>query len=224
MTLPETPMEDPKLDLLTPANHTLVLVDYQPQMLFGVASIDRQLLKNNAVALAKAARAFGVPTILTSVETKGFSGYIFPELLEVLAEAEIYERSSMNTWDDVRIKAQVKRLGRRKLVFAGLWTEVCINMPVLEALGEGYDAYFVEDASGGTSPSAHAMAVQRMIQAGAVPVTWQQYMLELQRDWARKETYGSVIEIVKAHSGGYGSGVEYAYTMVHNQPQSRKAA
>ena len=217
-------MSDPKQELITPDNNALVLIDYQPQMLFGVTSIDRQLLKNNAVALAKAAKAFKVPTILTSVETESFSGYIFPELLDVLPKHEIYERSSMNTWDDARIKAEVKRLGRKKLVLAGLWTEVCITMPALEALKDGYQVYFVEDASGGTSSSAHNMAVQRMIQAGAVPLTWQQYLLELQRDWARKQTYNDTIAIVKEHSGGYGSGVEYAYTMVHKQAQSRKAA
>jgi len=217
-------MADAKHELLTPANHTLVLIDYQPQMLFGVSSIDRQSLKNNAVALAKAAKAFKVPIILTSVETQGFSGYIFPELLDVLAKQEIYERSSMNTWDDTRIKAEIKRLGRKKLVLAGLWTEVCITMPTLEALKDGYDLYFVEDASGGTSVSAHGMAVQRMVQAGAAPLTWQQYMLELQRDWARKDTYDATIAIVREHSGGYGSGVEYAYTMVHKQPPSRKVA
>ena len=217
-------MQDGKHELLTPVNNVLVLVDYQPQMLFGVTSIDRQLLKNNAVALAKAAKAFTVPTILTSVETTSFSGYIFPELLGVLPKQEIYERSSMNTWDDGRIKAEIKRSGRKKVVFAGLWTEVCITMPVLEAFKDGYEAYFVEDASGGTSQSAHTMAVQRMIQAGAVPITWQQYLLELQRDWSRRETYDATMAIVKEHSGGYGSGVEYAYTMVHKQQPSQKAA
>jgi nicotinamidase-related amidase len=217
-------MQDGKHELLTPVNNVLVLVDYQPHMLFGVTSIDRQLLKNNAVALAKAAKAFTVPTILTSVETTSFSGYIFPELLDVLPKQEIYERSSMNTWDDGRIKAEIKRSGRKKVVFAGLWTEVCITMPVLEALNDGYEAYFVEDASGGTSQSAHTMAVQRMIQAGAVPITWQQYLLELQRDWSRRETYDATMAIVKEHSGGYGSGVEYAYTMVHKQQPSQKAA
>lgn len=217
-------MSNAKHELLTPANQVLVLIDYQPQMLFGVTSMDRQVLKNNAVALAKTATAFKVPTILTSVETESFSGYIFPELLDVLPKNKIFERSSMNTWDDQRIKAEVKRLGRPKIVFAGLWTEVCITMPVLEALKDGYDVYFVEDASGGTSQSAHSMAVQRMIQAGAVPMTWQQYLLELQRDWSRKETYNDTIAIVKDHGGGYGSGVEYAYTMVHKQPQSRKVA
>ena len=217
-------MQEGRLDLLTPANNVLILIDYQPQMLFGVTSIDRQLLKNNAAALAKAAKAFKVPTIVTSVETTGFSGYVFPEILDVLPKNEIFERSSMNTWDDKRITAEVKRLGRKKVVFAGLWTEVCITMPVLEALKDGYEVYFVEDASGGTSASAHNMAVQRMIQAGAVPITWQQYLLELQRDWSRKETYNDTLAVVKEHSGGYGSGVEYAYTMVHKQPQSRKAA
>jgi nicotinamidase-related amidase len=130
----------------------------------------------------------------------------------------------MNTWDDAKIKAELKRLERPKLVLAGLWTEVCITMPSLEAMKDGYEVYFVEDACGATSASAQNMAVQRMIQAGAAPLTWQQYLLELQRDWSRKETYNQTLDIVKQHSGSYGSGVEYAYTMVHKQPQSRKAA
>lgn len=217
-------MSDSKLELMTSINHALVLIDYQPQMLFGVTSIDRQLLKNNAVALAKTAKAFKVPTLLTSVETASFSGPIFPELLDVLPTNRIFERSSMNTWDDQGIKSELKRLARTKVVFSGLWTEVCITMPTLEALKDGYDVYFVEDASGGTSLSAQTMAVQRMIQAGAVPLTWQQYLLELQRDWAHKDTYGATMDIVKQHSGAYGSGVEYAYTMVHKQPPSHKAA
>lgn len=216
-------MTDPKHELITPNNNALVLIDYQPQMLFGVANMDRQLLKNNAVALAKAAKAFEIPLLLTSVETASFSGYIFPELLNVLPDHKIFERSSMNTWDDQGIKAELKRLGRKKIVFAGLWTEVCITMPTLEALQDGYEVYFIEDACGGTSQSAHDMAVQRMIQAGAVPLTWQQYLLELQRDWSRKDTYDATIELVKEHSGAYGSGVEYAYTLVHKQPQSHKS-
>ncbi len=208
-------------NLLTPLNHAVVLIDYQPQMLFGVASMDRQLLKNNALALAKTAVAFQVPIILTSVETGSFSGYIFPELLDVLPQGTIYERSSMNAWDDERIRVELKRLARPKLVLAGLWTEVCITMPTLEAMKDGYELYFVEDACGATSTAAQNMAVQRMMQAGAVALTWQQYLLELQRDWARKETYDQTMAIVKAHSGAYGSGVEYAYTMVHKQPPSR---
>lgn len=217
-------MDNPKHELLNPSNNTLILIDFQPQMLFGVASMDRQLLKNNVVALAKAAKVFKVPTVLTSVETSSFSGLIFPELLDVLPTNKIYERSSMNSWDDPGIKAELKRLGRKKLVLAGLWTEVCVGMPTLEALKDGYDLYFVEDACGGTSQSAHSMAIQRMIQAGSTPVTWQQYMLELQRDWARKETYEATTSIVREHSGAYGSGVEYASTMVHKAPASRRAA
>lgn len=217
-------MADPKTEILTPSNNTLILIDYQPQMLFGVVSMDRQLLKQNATALAKTAKAFKVPTILTSVETASFSGNIFPEILDVLPKQKIWERSSMNTWDDQGIKAEVKRLGRKKVVLAGLWTEVCITMPTLDALKDGYEIYFVEDASGGTSNSAHSMAVQRMIQVGAVPLTWQQYLLELQRDWSRKDTYDATMNIVKAHGGAYGSGVEYAYTMVHKQPASTRAA
>jgi len=210
---------NPKHDLLTPANNTLILIDHQPQMTFGVASgIDRQLLKNNVVALAKAAKVFDVPTILTSVETEGFSGYLWPELLAVLPGHKIYERSSMNTWDDSAIKAEVKRLGRRKLVMAALWTEVCLTFPVLEAMRDGYEVYFVEDASGGTSVAAHEMAVQRMIQAGAVPLTWQQYLLELQRDWSRKGTYAGTTGLAMEHGGAYGSGIDYAVTHVHKMP------
>lgn len=215
-------MSNPKHELLTPENCTLILIDHQPQMTFGVSNIDRQLLKNNVVGLAKAAKLFKIPTILTSVETEGFSGYIWPELLDVFPGQKIYERTSMNTWDSAEVKAEVKRIGRKKLVIAALWTEVCLNFPALEAMAEGYEVYFVEDASGGTSVSAHNFSVQRLIQAGAVPVTWQQFLLEMQRDWARKETYDGTIGIVQEHSGAYAVGVEYAKTMVHKMPQSRK--
>ncbi|MDO9236065.1 MAG: hydrolase [Aquabacterium sp.] len=208
-------MTQGKLELLTPQNCALILIDHQPQMTFGVANIDRQLLKNNVIGLAKAAQVFKVPTVLTSVETESFSGEIWPELLAVLPDNKIFERTSMNTWDDAAVKAELKKFGRKKLVFAALWTEVCLNFPALEAMAEGYEVYFVEDASGGTSVAAHNMAVQRMIQAGAVPITWQQFMLEMQRDWARKETYAGTTGIVVEHSGAYGSGIDYAMTHVH---------
>ncbi|MFZ6656325.1 hydrolase [Undibacterium sp. TJN19] len=217
-------MTSPKLDLLTPANHSLILIDHQPQMTFGVASgIDRQLLKNNVVALARSARVFQVPTVLTSVETAGFSGEIWPELLAVLPDNKIFERTSMNTWDDEAVKTELKNFGRKKLVFAALWTEVCLTFPVLEAMRDGYEVYFVEDASGGTSAAAHNMALQRMIQAGAVPLTWQQYLLELQRDWAKKDTYEGTTGVVLDHSGAYGSGIDYAITHVHKMA-ARKVA
>lgn len=215
-------MNNPKHELLTPNNCTLIMIDHQPQMTFGVANIDRQLLKNNVIGLAKAASAFNVPTILTAVETESFSGYLWPEILDVFPGQKVFERSSMNSWDDHPLKCEVKRIGRNKLVIAALWTEVCLTFPALEAMAEGYEVYFVEDASGGTSVAAHDMAVQRMMQAGAIPVTWQQFLLEMQRDWSRKETYDATLHVALEHGGAYGSGVEYAKTMVHKMPQSAK--
>lgn len=206
--------------LLTPENSTVIFIDHQPQMSFGVASIDRQLLLNNTVGLAKAAKVFNVPTILTTVETQSFSGYMWPQLLDVFPDQTPIERTSMNSWEDSQFVAEVERIGRKKLVIAALWTEVCLAFPAIQAMEAGYEVYAVVDASGGTSQVAHDMAIQRVVQAGAVPVTWQQVMLEYQRDWARKETYNAVIEIVKQHSGAYGFGVEYAYTMVHGAPPS----
>ncbi len=214
-------MTNPKLELLTPDNCTLILIDHQPQMTFGVASIDRQLLKNNVLGLAKAAKVFGIPTILTAVESKSFSGDIWPEIVDLCHDRPVFERSSMNAWEDEPFKAEVRRIGRKKLVMAALWTEVCLTFPVLEAMQDGYEVYFVEDASGGTSESAHNMAVHRMMQAGAVPLTWQQFLLEMQRDWSRKETYDGTLEIVMEHGGAYGIGVEYARTMVHKLERTR---
>ncbi len=208
-------------DLLTPENCTLIFIDHQPQMSFGVANIDRQTLINNTVGLAKAAKIFNVPVILTTVETKSFSGNMWPQLLDLFPNQVPIERSSMNSWEDAKFVAEVERLGRKKLVIAALWTEVCLTFPALQAMGAGYEVYAVEDACGGTSKAAHDMAMQRIIQAGAVPVTWQQVLLEFQRDWARKETYPAVMDLVKEHSGAYGIGVEYAYTMVHGQPASK---
>ncbi|MBD1853271.1 hydrolase [Leptolyngbya sp. FACHB-711] len=210
--------------LLTPENSTVIFIDHQPQMMFGVTNIDRQTLINNTVGLAKAAKVFNVPTILTTVETQSFSGYMWPQLLEIFPDQTPIERTSMNSWEDTKFVAEVERIGRKKLVIAALWTEVCLVFPAIQAIEAGYEVYFVVDASGGTSQVAHDMAVQRLIQAGAVPVTWQQVLLEYQRDWARKETYDAVIEIVKEHSGAYGVGVEYAYTMVHGAPPSNAKA
>ena len=171
-------------ELLDPTNSALIFIDHQPQMSFGVANIDRQTLKNNTVALAKAGKIFNVPVIYTSVETKA--------------------------------------TGRKKLVISALWTEVCLTFPALMALEAGYEVYVVTDTSGGTSVDAHERSIDRMVQAGAVPVTWQQVLLEYQRDWSRKATYGAVMDLVREHSGAYGMGVDYAYTMVHGAPE-RKA-
>ncbi|MEO0480467.1 MAG: hydrolase [Planctomycetota bacterium] len=200
-------------ELLTPQNSTLVLIDHQPQMAFGVQSIDRQQLKNNVVALAKSAAAFEVPTVLTAVASKTFSGPIWPEILEVFPDQVPVERTSMNSWDNEEFRQQVRDSGRKKILIAALWSEVCLTMPTLEMLAEGYEIYIVEDASGGTSTAAHDMAIERLTQAGAIPVTWQQVLLEWQRDWARASTYAETTGIAIEHGGAYGMGINYAHEM-----------
>jgi len=209
-------MNKNKLELLTPDNCQIIFIDHQPQMAFGVQSIDRQTLKNNVVGLAKAAKIFKIPTIITTVETQSFSGHTYPELLEVFPNAPLLERTSMNSWDDQKVRDALAGNGRNKVVVSGLWTEVCNCTFALSAMLEGdYEIYMVADASGGTSLEAHNYAMDRMVQAGVVPMTWQQVLLEWQRDWARKETYNETISLVQEHSGAYGMGVDYAYTMVH---------
>lgn len=207
-----------KFQLLDKDNSALIFIDHQPQMAFGVANIDRQQLKNNVVGLAKAGKIFNVPTLFTSVETESFSGYIWPELLAVHPEITPIERTSMNSWEDAAFVKAVEATGRKKLVISALWTEVCLTFPALMALEAGYEVYVVTDTSGGTSVDAHERSIDRMVQAGAVPVTWQQVLLEYQRDWARKDTYDTVMALVREHSGAYGMGVDYAYTMVHHAP------
>ncbi len=213
-------MSTEKLEVLTPDNCQLIFIDHQPQMAFGVQSIDRQTLKNNTVALAKAAKVFDIPTTITTVETDSFSGHTYPELLAVFPEAPLLERTSMNSWDDQKVRDTLAQNGRRKIIVSGLWTEVCNNTFALSAMHDAnYEIYMVADASGGTTKEAHDYAMQRMVQAGVVPVTWQQVMLEWQRDWAHRDTYDAVIDIVREHSGAYGMGVDYAYTMVHGAPE-----
>jgi nicotinamidase-related amidase len=213
-------MANPKLEVLTPQNSQLIFIDHQPQMAFGVQSIDRQVLKNNTVGLAKAAKVFNIPTTITTVETESFSGYTYPELLDVFPDKRVLERTSMNSWDDRKVRDALAAAGRKKVIVAGLWTEVCNTTFALCAMLEGeYEIYMVADASGGTSKEAHEYAMQRMVQAGVVPVTWQQVLLEWQRDWARRDSYNAVMDIVREHSGAYGMGVDYAYTMVHKAQQ-----
>jgi nicotinamidase-related amidase len=208
--------------LLTPENGVVIFIDHQPQMFFGVASMDRQDLLNNALVLAKAARIFRLPVILTTVESKEFSGNITPQLLDVFANLAPIERSSMNAWDSKEFVAAVKETGRKNLIIAALWSEVCLAMPALQALTDGYAVYAVEDACGGTSLTAHKAAIRRIEQAGAVSVTALQVLLEFQRDWARKEHYDEVLAVVREHCGAYGQGVEYAATMVHDAPANRR--
>ncbi|MGY0056335.1 hydrolase [Streptomyces sp. LZ34] len=204
----------PSPDLLTPDNAVVLFVDHQPQMFFGTGSGDRTAIINATVGLAKAAKVFDAPAVLTTVAAESFSGPILPQLAEVFPDAKIIDRTSMNAWEDPALVETVKATGRTKVVIAGLWTEVCLVLPVLSMIAQGYEVYVVSDASGGVTPQAHEHALQRMIQAGAVPVTWVQVLLELQRDWARTETYGPVTEVVKEHAGAYGLGVFYAQSMI----------
>jgi len=213
-------MNNPKLEVLTPQNCQLIFIDHQPQMAFGVQSMDRQALKNNTVGLAKAAKIFNIPTTITTVESESFSGFTYPELLDVFPDKALLERTSMNSWDDQKVRDALAKNNRRKVVVSGLWTEVCNCTFALSAMHDAdYEIYMVADASGGTSKEAHDYAMQRMVQAGVVPVTWQQVLLEWQRDWAHRDTYDAVMKLVKEHSGAYGMGVDYAYTMVHKAPQ-----
>jgi nicotinamidase-related amidase len=214
----------PKLSekgLLTPDNCAVAFIDLQPQMLFGVANFDRQAIINNNVFLAKATRIFGVPTILSTVETKGFSGNTWPQLLAALPGVQPIERSSMNSWDDANFVAAIQKTGRKKILLAGLWTEVCVAFPTVQMIHDGYQIYVAEDCCGDLSRLAHDNAMKRVVQAGGVPVTALSATLEWQRDWAHKETYDALMDIVRQHQGAYGIGVEYAYTMVHGAPPTR---
>ena len=209
--------------LLTDDNSALVFIDHQPQMAFGVASgIDRQQLVNNVLLLGKAAKEYGVPTILTTVETESFSGPMWPELLDVFPDQEPIERSSMNSWDSAEFRKAIEATGKKNIILSGLWTEVCICWPTLNMLQEGYNIYVVEDACGGTSAAAQEAALSRMVQAGAVRMTTIGTVLEFQRDWANREHYDALMQLFREHGGAYGMGIEYCYTMVHKAPAARK--
>lgn len=203
----------PGKSLLSPTDHALILIDYQSQMAFATKSIDATILRNNAGLIGRAAKSFNVPTILTTVAEKSFSGPMFSEVTEAFPGQALLDRTSMNTWEDAAVIAEVNRIGKTRLVFAGLWTSVCIVGPVASAIDQGFEAYFISDACGDVSTEAHERAVERMIQLGAVPMTSLQYLLELQRDWARGETYGSTTGIAKQWAGAYGLGVTYAKAM-----------
>src|SRR5262252_8220194 len=209
--------------LYTPQDSAVVFIDHQPQMTFGVANIDRAILMNNVTLLAKVAKEFGVPVVLTAVETESFSGYIWPQLLDVFPGQPVVERSSMNAWDDPGFRQAIEATGRKNIIMCGLWTEVCVTWPTIEMLGAGYNIYVVEDCCGATSPAAQDAALSRMVQAGAIRLTTIAALLEWQRDWANHEHYDALMGLLKQHAGAYGSGVEYAYTMVHKAPQSAKS-
>ena len=207
--------------LLTPDNCVVTFIDLQPQMLFSVTNFERQTVISNNVLLAKATRVFDVPVVLSTVETESFSGHMWPQMYAIYPGQKPIERSSMNSWDDPNFVGAVERTGRKKIVLAGLWTETCVALATLQAMYDGYEVFVVEDCCGDVSSLSHENAMKRVIQAGAKPVTALSVMLEWQRDWAHKGTYGAVMDIVKNHCGAYGIGVEYAYTMIHGAPDSK---
>jgi len=202
------------LELLNPNNCVLALIDHEPQMFFGVQSTDRETIINNVVGLAKTAKLFKVPTILTTIAAKSFSGPLIPQLQAVFPDQKPIDRSSMNAWEDKNFVEAIEKTNRKKIVMAALWTEVCLAFPAISAINAGYEVYAVIDASGASTIEAHKMAIKRMTQAGVIPVTWLQVMCELQRDWGRKETYADVMKVIKEHSGAYGAGVFYVESMM----------
>ncbi|MCH8686619.1 hydrolase [Pedomonas mirosovicensis] len=211
MTITATPT--PGKSLLSPTDHTLIMIDFQSQMAFATKSIAPELLRNNAALVANGAAGFGVSTILTTVAEKSFSGPMFSEITEAFPNQQLLDRTSMNTWEDAAVIEEINRIGKNRLVFAGLWTSVCIVGPVASAIDQGFDVYVITDACGDISEEAHERAVQRMIQLGAKPMTSLQYLLELQRDWARGETYDLTTGIARKWGGAYGLGITYAKTM-----------
>jgi nicotinamidase-related amidase len=207
--------QKPSPKLLTPANHALVLVDFEGQMAFATKNIDIGALRDNVGLITGGSKIFNVATVVTTVAHKSFSGPVFPEISEFYPDGNTYiDRTTMNTWEDANAYKAITTKGKKKIVFAGLWSEVCIVGPALSAIAEGYEVYVITDASGGVSNEAHLMAMQRLIQAGVQPLTATQYVLELQRDWARQETYAAVTSLFVKYGGAYGLGIQYAKDML----------
>src|ERR1700741_5155985 len=189
--------------LLPPEDSVLILIDHQPFQFANLHSHEPMMIVNNVIGLAKAAKAFNVPTILTTVlEDRG--GKLIKGLQDVFQDQKPIDRTWINTWQDERVVDAVKKPGRKKLVMAALWTEICPPMPAIQAAGEGYEVYAVTDASGGVSVEAHEMAIRRMVMAGVVPMTWMAVAGELQRDWARQEQAAAMAGVFLEHGGGTG--------------------
>ena len=206
----------PSPNLLSPSNHALVLIDFEGQMAFATKSIALSELRTNTAIVAGTSKIFNVPTIVTTVAEESFSGPVFPEIEEFYPHATsgYIDRTSMNTWEDAGAYNAILGTGKKKLVLAGLWTSVCIVGPALSAIEEGYTIYVITDACGDVSPEAHERSIQRMVHAGVKPITSIQYLLELQRDWARQETYVAVTDLMKKYGGAYGIGIHYAHHML----------
>ena len=206
--------------LLTPDNCALVLIDHQPFLFAGLRSHDTQTIINNVVGLAKSAKAFNVPTLLTTVvEERG--GYLLKQLQDIFPDQKRINRTFINTWQDARCVDWVKKTGRRKVVIAALWTEICLAMPAIQAAGEGYEVYIVTDASGGVSVEAHEMAIQRMVMAGCMPITWTVFASELQRDWARTETVPALAQMLAEHMGNVGTSLTWERQLLNTPPNTK---
>lgn len=206
--------QKPSSELLNPTNHALALVDHQSQMAFATKNIAMTDLRTNAAIVAGASKIFNVPTVVTTVAAKSFSGPVFPEIIQFYPATGFIDRTTMNCWEDLNAHKAITAKNQKKIVFAGLWTSVCIVGPALSAKAEGYDVYVITDACGDVSIEAHEMAINRMIQAGVKTMTAMQYILELQRDWARSETYKAVTDLIKKYGGSYGIGIQYAQEML----------
>jgi nicotinamidase-related amidase len=197
------------LEMLSPQNSAIALIDFQPAMYQGVQSHDRLVTFNNVQVLAKGARLFKIPTVISTVAAASFSGLFMPEVTALFPKTTVIDRTSMNSWLDANFRKAVHATGRKKVVIAGLWTEACVMFPTLDMLKEGFEIYVAADACGDISPEAHQRSMERLVQAGAIPITSLQYLFELQQDWARTETYEGVMEILRAHSP-YGTQVRFS--------------
>lgn len=203
--------------LLTPENCVLILIDHQPYQFAGLRSHDSQTIINNVVGLAKTARVFRVPTLLTTVvEERG--GYLLRQLQDVFPDQKPINRTFINAWEDEHVVDWVKKTGRKKIVIAALWSEICLAFPAIHAAGEGYEVYAVTDASGGTSLEAHEVAIQRIIQAGVIPITWGVFSGELQRDWARLETAVPLAQVIVEHMGNVGTSFLWEQQLLATEP------
>jgi len=198
---------------LTPENSAVLLVDLQPQYAFSVHSIEADKLINNATGLSKAARVFGVPTIFTTINAKSFAGSMFTQVANARPDVTPIDRTSINALADERVQSAVARTQRKKILVGGLWTDSCVTLPVLSLLKQGHEVYVLTDIAGDVDEASHQMAIQRMVQAGAVPVTWLAVMLEWQGDWSKSATAGQVGEIALQHGGAWGLGIAYAREM-----------
>ena len=203
------------LSLMRPEHCALLLVDLQAGLAFGVGSEDRQVLLNNAVALARTARVFGLPVVASTSASKVYSGPMMPAVQAAVPDVAPIERRSMNVWEDDHVRAAIEAMARKRLLISGLLTEACVTFGALSAMASGFEVLVVADACGGVTPTSHDLALRRMEAGGATMTSWIQVLLEFQRDWTRKETYAGARAIVESNGGGYGIGLAYSRDMIH---------